>query len=229
MAIFFKKRKEAEKKARSDSRAAVEARIAADIDKAGFITDPAAKILKLSDIRGDISVALRAEWEAARKHGEKSETNVLGGSLGLAGASLALIPVTAGASLLATGPILLAGSFAADPRKAAMRKKFEAEAAGHQSNLNKLYNRASDLIDGTIEEHVKEISKSALYEDVRMVPGVAKKFADVAARQFVLDEQAAAEKEKAPKAPEASAEQAPAAPPKKKPPSNYDHLRRFGS
>jgi hypothetical protein len=229
MAKFFKKRKEAKKQKRDDARARTAAQLAQELAKANYITDPAARILELQEVReGTPSETIRHKREIDKPARDSGGGMVLGATGAGAAAGIPFIVPTAGMSIF-LGAIAgtIVGGLGGDKRQRNVIKKFEKEAAAHFAALAMLREQTVQSMDSTIEADLKEISKSPLYEDVLLVPGMADAFSRAAAKRFVADEQAATEEAKAGKT-DIAEEKKTEPRPVKKPSSGYDHLRKFG-
>ena len=204
MLFKSKETRKLEAKKISDSHVQHEVQFDAAIEAAGKITDPAERILRLDEIKGDINNQINSENSAIAKEAKskgKKAGFVTRGSATAAG-------ITAAALL--TGPLgwvgvgivwggMAAGRVIESKRKESVTKNLVTESNKHTSNMIGQSKRIDELTDTVLENNVKEISQSPLFDQVRALPGVAQKFSDAAVKR-IRDEEAA------PPAAEAAAE-----------------------
>jgi hypothetical protein len=187
---MFKKRKAAQKQERDQSRAAIAAAIGKKIEKAGYITDPAAQILKLDEIRREIRAKIEEEKEFVAQKADKAELRTVWGGVGAS-----MVPIAVGGVALATGGLALAALYpigilggglgsglAAAKRKTSVKKKFNEEVKGHVAALTRLDARATETMLETVRDKAAEISQSPLCPSVLCIPSLTDPFFAALAR-----------------------------------------------
>ncbi len=190
----FKKGNEAKEQKRAADWIAQKEKVETLMSAADAIKDPAEKVVALRRISVILGMMLADEKTGiARETVKKGLNATMATELPLAGGGLA-------AALLLTGPLGWAGVGAvwggiiAAPivklqREKYVRRKLESAAAGH---LEYLSGKKTEIEAGTeqlVAEHVSEISKSPLHGEIMQDAGLAKVFADAAAKHVVAQEQ----------------------------------------
>ena len=218
--MFFKKRKEAQKQQRDNTRSKTETTFAKNIDDASRIEDPVRKILKLQDARRSIDIVVATEQAIITKKSLNADSKAsIGGSsaaLAAIGVSILVPPV-----LIASGPLMIGGMIAGSRRKKTVRKKLESDVKNHLQGLQELRTHINETMETTVRENVKVISNSPFYEEAMNVPGIAGIFADAAAKELSTPETTPAQKAEKKETPEADAAA------RKKLQANYDRLKGF--
>ena len=191
--IFKKNRKESRKKERNDAWDQQENNFDTAIKEAGKITDPAEKVLTLREIARRVSIQILSESDAISKDVRKKEKKM---SLAVGGPTVAAIV----GSCILTGPVgwaclsvgtagFVFGKEISDKRGQSVRKKLEKEANDHIKCMKGQLDLVAEMTDTTIENNVKEISKSPLYENIVAFSDLASKFAAAAAKRIANEEE----------------------------------------
>ena len=195
--MFFKKRKQKQAEQRLDRRAQVEKAFHAAIVEAGLMEDPAEKIIRLQEIDRLITSYLRREARGIADKAVAADFKVFcsgsTASVGtLAGAMFLTGPL--GWVALGAGTVIFGGAVVgSELYKESVKTKLTSEAAGHVEKMKLLQAVVDVVTDVTIENNLKEISKSPLNKKVHDLPGLTKKFAIAAAKHFSTDEAPAVE------------------------------------
>ena len=190
--MFFKKRKQKQAQERSGRRAEMEKAFHAAIHKAGLMEDPAEKIIRLQEIDRLITNYLRQETREVANKAVNADLKAFGSgtaaSLGTVYSAL-LFTGPLGWTVLGAGTALFGGTMVGSRMYSkSVEKKMTQEAADHVQKMKLLQAVIDVVTDVTIENNLKEISKSPLSEKVHALPRLTKKFAAAAAKHFAADE-----------------------------------------
>jgi hypothetical protein len=208
---FRKRKKEAEKQQRLETRLTNEQRIETAIAEAEKISEPGEKLMKVEEILGDIRGVINSEEQLIRRKGYAAGEHALAGgalsAVGMMVGGLATViiappaaPVGLGMALTAL-PTLIAGLPATSLREKAVKKKFNAEAKDHQQTMMDFKQLAADMrkeLVAYITDHKSEMLSSPFYEQVSKLPDLAKEFEGVAAQELAKYKQMEASAKEAP-------------------------------
>jgi len=173
--------------------------------------DPAVRILRLQEVRGDIQTALMHQRRDIGEAGRKVVNKGLGGT-----AAASTVATIAGATLTLTGvggvvglpimmsaiPAMLGGMTAATVASGKAERRLGDELEPQKTALNEMLARVSALMEQNVAENVRVISASPLRDEVLAIGSLEGVFARAAARQMMSEEKPAqpvAEKKSAPK------------------------------
>ncbi|MBU6475713.1 MAG: hypothetical protein KGL10_06875 [Alphaproteobacteria bacterium] len=203
---MFNNKRKAEKKQqqqrqRQEARKRTEGGFEDDIAAACEIKDPAARLLKLTDIEHAMTQYLSGARRETIYRGTTISNlgNVTGIGMMFGGLLVGhvLLPVGIGL-VLAAFPAVTAADKGEDARNRRVSRELAAEARGHFLKMERLAMEVEARKAALLAYHAEDMINSPHYEKVLRLPGLSEQFAGVAAKQVAaLKEELAAAKKAA--------------------------------
>ncbi len=191
--MFNKRKKQAEKQARLEERASVEASFATQMAAIAKVDDPAEKILQLASLEEAmnsrqafaIDQANGSNSGAAYVAGAATGIALLIGGGGVVAFAAAPVVMLAGFGVASLSPAALySGDIIDKVRNKKLKKTRIAELQSHLEKISGLIGQVTEMRENLIAGQAEKIAQSPLYEKVLRLPGLSERFEGVAAKQL---------------------------------------------